>query len=116
MERQNSLTKRIAAYGGIVVFIIMALEVMIMISPFAFFFYSVFSPVFNFLGQHTATRWATMFFLPHMILPPTAFLKTVRIAGSVFFVAGFSASPSAPCRSIWERSSIGASPPGAFIA
>jgi protein-S-isoprenylcysteine O-methyltransferase Ste14 len=89
MERQSSLTKRIAAYGGIVVFIIMALEVMIMISPFAFFFYSVFNPVFNFLGQHAATRWATMFFLPHMILPPTAFLKTVRIAGSVFFIVGF---------------------------
>ena len=89
METQNSKTKRIAAYGSIAIFVIMALEVMIMISPFAFFFYSVFSPVFNFLGQHAATRWTTMFFLPHMILPPTAFLKTVRIAGSVLFVVGF---------------------------
>lgn len=89
METQNSAAKRIAAYGSIAVFVIMALEVMIMISPFAFFFYSVFSPVFNFLGQHAATRWTTMFFLPHMILPPTAFLKGVRIAGSILFVAGF---------------------------
>jgi len=62
---------------------------MIMISPFAFFFYSVFAPFFNFLGQHAATQWTTRFFLPHMILPPTLFLKTVRILGSVFFVAGF---------------------------
>ena len=89
MQTQRSLAKKIAAGGGIIVFVIMALEVMIMISPFAFFFYSVFSPFFNFLGQHAATRWATMFFLPHMILPPTAFLKGVRIAGSVFFVIGF---------------------------
>jgi protein-S-isoprenylcysteine O-methyltransferase Ste14 len=89
MEKPRSLAKKIAAYGGIMVFIIMALEVMIMISPFAFFFYSVFSPFFNFLGQHAATRWATMFFLPHMILPPTTFLKVVRIAGSIFFVVGF---------------------------
>ena len=59
MKTKNSLAKRIAACGGIAVFVIMALEVMIMISPFAFFFYSVFSPVFNFLGQHAATRWAT---------------------------------------------------------
>jgi protein-S-isoprenylcysteine O-methyltransferase Ste14 len=88
METKNSVAKRIAAFGGIAVFVIMALEVMIMISPFAFFFYSVFSPVFNFLDQHAATRWATMFFLPHMILPPTAFLKTVRVAGSIFFVVG----------------------------
>jgi protein-S-isoprenylcysteine O-methyltransferase Ste14 len=89
MEKQSSLTKRLAAYGGIAVFCLMALEVMIMISPFAFFFYSVFSPFFNFLGQHAATRWATMFFLPHMILPPTPFLAGVRVAGSVLFVICF---------------------------
>ncbi len=88
MQTQRSLAKKIAAYGGIMVFIVMALEVMIMISPFAFFFYSVFSPIFNFLGQHAATRWTTMFFLPHMILPPTTFLQVVRITGSVLFVVG----------------------------
>ncbi len=88
MGKPDSLAKRMAAYGGIAVFVIMALEVMIMISPFAFFFYSVFSPVFNFLGQHAATRWMTVFFLPHMILPPTVFLKGVRLAGSIFFVIG----------------------------
>jgi len=88
MGKQDSLFKRIAAYGGSAVFVIMALEVMIMISPFAFFFYSVFSPFFNFLGQHAATRWTTMFFLPHMILPPNGFLQAVRITGSVLFVVG----------------------------
>ena len=89
MKRLGFLAKRLAAFGGIMVFFVMALEVMIMISPFAFFFYSVFSPFFNFLGQHTATRWATSFFLPHMILPPTLFLQGVRVAGSVLFLIGF---------------------------
>ncbi|MCK9376374.1 MAG: isoprenylcysteine carboxylmethyltransferase family protein [Syntrophobacterales bacterium] len=88
MSDDRSLAKRLAAAGGILFFFIMAFEVMIMISPFAFFFYSVFSPVFNFLGAHTATRWTTMFFLPHMILPPTVFLKSVRVAGSVLFLLG----------------------------
>ena len=87
--QNHRLAKKIAAFSSILVFFIMAFEVMIMISPFAFFFYSVFSPFFNFLGQHAATRWLTMFFLPHMILPPTTFLKAVRIAGSIFFVVGF---------------------------
>ncbi len=89
MKSQGSVAKRAAALGGIIFFFVMAFEVMIMISPFAFFFYSVFSPFFNFLAQHTATRWATTFFLPHMILPPTLFLQTVRIAGSVLFLLGF---------------------------
>lgn len=80
--------RNIAAQGGIVVFFIMAFEVMIMISPFAFFFYSVFNPILHWLQNHGATRWLTTFFLPHMILPPTAFLKTVRVLGSVLFVLG----------------------------
>jgi protein-S-isoprenylcysteine O-methyltransferase Ste14 len=88
MPDDRSLAKKIAATGGTLFFVIMALEVMIMISPFAFFFYSVFSPVFNFLDAHAATRWATMFFLPHMILPPTLFLKALRVAGSIFFLLG----------------------------
>ncbi len=88
MSGESSLAKRIAAAGGILVFFVMAFEVMIMISPFAFFFYSVFSPFFNFLDAHTYTRWATLFFLPHMILPPTLFLQSVRVAGSVLFVLG----------------------------
>jgi protein-S-isoprenylcysteine O-methyltransferase Ste14 len=84
----RKLAKTIAARGGIVAFFVMAFEVMIMISPFAFFFYSVFNPIFHWLGAYPATRWLTHFFLPHMILPPTLPLKVIRIAGSVLFIAG----------------------------
>ncbi len=91
MQDRNFTTeplKRIAAGGGIIIFFLMAFEVMIMISPFAFFFYSVFNPVLHRLQDYSATRWLTSFFLPHMILPPTLFLKAVRILGSVLFVFG----------------------------
>jgi protein-S-isoprenylcysteine O-methyltransferase Ste14 len=81
--------KNIAAQGGILVFFIMAFEVMIMISPFAFFFYSVFNPIFHWLDTYQITRWLTHFFLPHMILPPTIPLKIIRVSGSVLFIAGF---------------------------
>jgi protein-S-isoprenylcysteine O-methyltransferase Ste14 len=80
--------KSIVARGGVIVFFIMAFEVMIMISPFAFFFYSVFNPILHWLQDYSATRWLTSFFLPHMILPPTMFLKAVRVLGSVLFVVG----------------------------
>jgi hypothetical protein len=81
----------IAGRGSIIVFFVMAFEVMIMISPFAFFFYSVFNPIFKWLMGYPATRWLTDFFLPHMVLPPTLFLKAVRIFGSAAFIAGFTA-------------------------
>jgi protein-S-isoprenylcysteine O-methyltransferase Ste14 len=83
--------RTLAARGGIVVFFIMAFEVMIMISPFAFFFYSVFNPVFQWCDQYPATQWLTGFFLPHMILPPTLLLQGLRVLGSVLFVLGLAA-------------------------
>ena len=88
MDIKETLTM-LAGRGSIIVFFIMAFEVMIMISPFAFFFYSVFNPIFKWLQQYSATRWLTSFFLPHMVFPPTLFLKAIRILGSAFFIIGF---------------------------
>jgi protein-S-isoprenylcysteine O-methyltransferase Ste14 len=87
-ENLREWSKNIIAQGGILVFFIMAFEVMIMISPFAFFFYSVFNPIFHWLDVYPMTRWLTHFFLPHMILPPTLPLKIIRVLGSVLFVFG----------------------------
>ncbi len=89
MRNLTEKFKHIAAHGGIIVFFIMAFEVMIMISPFAFFFYSVFNPVLHWFERYSATSWLTVFFLPHMILPPTLLLRSVRVLGSVLFVLGF---------------------------
>jgi protein-S-isoprenylcysteine O-methyltransferase Ste14 len=75
--------------GGIaLVYFIAALEIVIMISPFAFFFYTVFNPILLGLNGSSLTRWLTAFFLPHMIVPPTPLLIGLRVLGSIFFIAG----------------------------
>ena len=75
--------------GGVAfVYFIAALEIVIMISPFAFFFYSVFNPILLGLNQWGGTRWLTAFFLPHMIVPPTPLLVVLRILGSILLIAG----------------------------
>jgi protein-S-isoprenylcysteine O-methyltransferase Ste14 len=74
--------------GIIAVYFLIALEVLVMISPFAGFFYAAFNPVLLVLAGSPATRWLAAFFLPHMVLPPGVFLKTLRVAGSVLFVGG----------------------------
>lgn len=79
---------RAVGVGTIVVSFVVALEIVIMISPFALFFYSVFNPVLLALGATPATRWLTAFFLPHMVVPPDALLATLRVLGSILFVAG----------------------------
>jgi protein-S-isoprenylcysteine O-methyltransferase Ste14 len=83
MSRWRSL------FGGVIVlYFIIALEVLIMISPFAAFFYAAFDPVLLFFARWPGTRWLAAFFLPHMVMPPGFFLQAVRVAGSVLFVGG----------------------------
>jgi protein-S-isoprenylcysteine O-methyltransferase Ste14 len=81
-------TARRVFVGVILLYFIIGLEILIMISPFAAFFYAAFNPVLLFLAKWPATRWLSAFFLPHMVLPPGLFLQTVRVAGSVLFVGG----------------------------
>jgi protein-S-isoprenylcysteine O-methyltransferase Ste14 len=79
---------RLTANSAIVLSFVVALEIVIMISPFAVFFYAVFNPFLLALNQSSITRWLTAFFLPHMIVPPNQALIVIRILGSVFFIAG----------------------------
>jgi protein-S-isoprenylcysteine O-methyltransferase Ste14 len=89
MEMSNSgLGKTFAARGAIVLSFIVALEIAIMISPFAFYFYAAFNPFLLALNQSPLSRWLTAFFLPHMVSPPNGILAAIRVAGSVFFVVG----------------------------
>jgi hypothetical protein len=74
--------------GAIVLYFVIGLEVLIMINPFAAFFYAAFNPVLLFLARWPATQWLSAFFLPHMVMPPDAFLMAVRVAGSVLLVGG----------------------------
>src|SRR6266511_4575911 len=82
-NRVSGTGRRIAARGAILLSFIVAFEIVIMISPFALFFYSVFNPILLTLDRWSATRWLTAFFLPHMIVPPDAFLMTIGLLGSV---------------------------------
>ena len=84
----NHISKRFAATGAIFLSFIVGLEIVIMISPFAFFFYAAFNPFLLALNQSSMTRWLTAFFLPHMVVPPNEALIIVRVLGSVFFVVG----------------------------
>ena len=92
MTEQNSPINKgiisITANSAIVLSFIVAFEIVIMISQFAFFFYAVFNPFLLALNQSSLTRWLTAFFLPHMIVPPNEFLIVIRLLGSILFVAG----------------------------
>jgi len=91
MQTKNNSSRRInrlTADSAIVLLFVVAMEIVIMISPFAAFFYAVFNPFLLALNQSAATRWLTAFFLPHMMVPPSGVLVVIRILGSVLFLGG----------------------------
>ncbi|HET7319168.1 MAG TPA: hypothetical protein VFK23_08540, partial [Nitrospirota bacterium] len=81
-------TRKTLLGSALVLYFVIAFEVLIMISPFAGFFYSVFNPVLLKLAAYPSTRWLSAFYLPHMILPQDGLLQFVRVMGSVLFVLG----------------------------
>ena len=81
-------TKKLLLRSSLVLYFVIAFEVLIMISPFAGFFYSVFNPVLLKLASNPSTRWLSAFYLPHMVLPQDRLLQFVRVMGSVLFVVG----------------------------
>ena len=79
---------KVVLSSAIVLYFVICFEILIMISPFAGFFYSAFSPVLLGLAKYPATKWLSSFFFTHMVVPPNGLLKVVRVMGSVLFLLG----------------------------
>jgi protein-S-isoprenylcysteine O-methyltransferase Ste14 len=67
------LSRMLAAIYGLVMF-----EVIIMISPFAFYFYAAYGPTLKWLNRSRATAWLTGFLLPHAVFTTSPFLEFLR--------------------------------------
>src|ERR1700758_4688063 len=74
--------------SAIVLYFVICFEILIMISPFAGFFYSAFNPVLLGMAKYRATRWLSAFFFTHMVVPPDTPLKVLRVMGSILFLLG----------------------------
>ncbi len=61
-----------ALYGLVMI------EVIIMISPFAFYWYSLYAPTLQGLHRWRATAWLEAFFLPHSVISTSPFLEFLR--------------------------------------
>jgi len=54
------------------------IEVLIMISPFAFYWYSLYAPTLQGLHHWRATAWMEAFFLPHSVITTSSILEVLR--------------------------------------
>ena len=82
------LNKRVVRGSVLVFYLLVGLEIVIMISPFAAYFYGVYGPLLNWLYSHPATAWLTGFFLPHAVVANSAVLNFMNALGRTLFSVG----------------------------
>ncbi len=100
MMRTRSPQWLLAATG--IAYLLIAIEIIIMISPFALYFYGTYGPILNFFSSFPLTRWTTEFFLPHMVFlddPLILFISYLQ----VFLVIGLVLFLSAAIPLYWRR-------------
>ncbi len=77
------------AWGAALLFyLLVAFEVIIMVTPFTIYFYSVYAPVLTWLERSPWTAWLTAFFLPHITYSGDSLLVTLAYAGPVLLTVG----------------------------
>lgn len=77
------------AWGAAAVFyLLVALEVIIMVTPFTIYFYSVYAPVLTWLERSPWTAWLTAFFLAHITYSGNPFLVGLAYGGPVLLTLG----------------------------
>jgi protein-S-isoprenylcysteine O-methyltransferase Ste14 len=75
--------------GSVIIFyLFIGLEIIIMISPFAAYFYAGYGPLLNALYAYPATAWLTGFFLPHAVISQSDILNFINGFGRTLFSLG----------------------------
>ena len=72
----------------VILYLLIGLEIVIMISPFAAYFYAGYGPLLNALYAFPATAWLTGFFLPHAVGSQSGVLNFINSLGRTLFSLG----------------------------
>ena len=93
---QSKSLKRMLSPVAWVFYLVLVFEILYMISPFAFYYYSSYGPMLNLLHQSAWTAWLTGFFLPHISKTTSPLLNNVHEVaefligiGLLLFLFGF---------------------------
>lgn len=80
--------KIVGPWAAFVFYLAIALEVVVMVTPFTVYFYSIYAPVLNWLESNPLTAWLTAFFLPHISYTGDPVLTALAYLGPILFAAG----------------------------
>ena len=89
MKKEIRNTKK-GFWGVFLFYFLVAFEFAYMAGPFAVYFYSLYSPVLNFLNKIPILSWTIKFFLPHVVRDTSSpLINGIEIIGIVLSLVGF---------------------------
>jgi protein-S-isoprenylcysteine O-methyltransferase Ste14 len=84
----STSTSRWPWIAPILIYAAATLEMIIMVTPFAAYFYSVYTPLLHGLEASAATAWLPQFFLPHLAYTKIAAFRYVEWFGAFLALVG----------------------------
>jgi protein-S-isoprenylcysteine O-methyltransferase Ste14 len=78
----------VGPWAALVFYLAIALEVVVMVTPFTVYFYSIYAPVLNWMESNPLTAWLTAFFLPHISYTGDPILTALAYLGPILFGVG----------------------------
>lgn len=99
---QTNGKQKILILTSIMAYCLIGVEIIIMISPFALYFYAVYAPILNFLASSPLTSWTTEFFLPHMVFIQAPLILAISYL-QIFLVIGLILFLTAAIPLYWGR-------------
>ena len=78
----------IGPWAAFLFYLAIALEVIVMVTPFTAYFYSIYAPILNRLESNPLTAWLTAFFLPHISYTGDPILTALAYLGPILFGLG----------------------------
>jgi len=81
-------SRALAVFAAWGFYLIIVLEFLYMISPFALYFYSAYGPALNLLHRSPSTAWLTAFFLPHFSHTSSLLLNGLHEVGELVALSG----------------------------
>ena len=87
----ESKKQKLFIISATVAYLLIGIEIIIMISPFALYFYSVYGPILKFFSSSPHLSWAAEFFLPHMVflddplILGLSYLQVLMVIGLILF-------------------------------
>ncbi len=80
--------KIVGPWAAFLFYLAIALEVVVMVTPFTVYFFSIYAPILNWLESNPWTAWLTAFFLPHISYTGDPLITALAYLGPILFAIG----------------------------